>query len=69
MDERVVPLDDKKSNYKLAFDGFLSKVCCHFSIFCANKNNFGVNKIGLDSIWMVKKVEKVNFFQLCIGIH
>ncbi|KAK6155548.1 hypothetical protein DH2020_009796 [Rehmannia glutinosa] len=26
VDERVVPLDDPLSNYKLAFDGFLSKV-------------------------------------------
>ncbi|XP_010421270.1 PREDICTED: probable 6-phosphogluconolactonase 4 [Camelina sativa] len=26
VDERVVPLDHKDSNYKLAFDGFLSKV-------------------------------------------
>jgi len=26
VDERVVPLDHEDSNYKLAFDGFLSKV-------------------------------------------
>lgn len=26
MDERVVPLDSADSNYKLAWDGFLSKV-------------------------------------------
>ncbi|PNX95666.1 putative 6-phosphogluconolactonase chloroplastic-like [Trifolium pratense] len=27
VDERVVPKDHQDSNYKLAFDGFLSKVC------------------------------------------
>ena len=31
VDERVVPKDHPDSNYKLAFDGFLSKV--HLSLF------------------------------------
>jgi 6-phosphogluconolactonase len=30
VDERVVPKDHPDSNYKLAFDGFLSKVCNSF---------------------------------------
>jgi len=33
VDERVVPKDHEDSNYKLAFDGFLSKV--FFAIYCA----------------------------------
>lgn len=27
VDERVVPKSHEESNYKLAYDGFLSKVC------------------------------------------
>lgn len=30
VDERVVPKTHEDSNYKLAFDGFLSKVCSVF---------------------------------------
>lgn len=33
VDERVVPKDHEDSNYKLAFDGFLSKVSSVFSSF------------------------------------
>jgi 6-phosphogluconolactonase len=33
VDERVVPKDHQDSNYKLAFDGFLSKVCCVTVLF------------------------------------
>lgn len=30
VDERVVPKDHDDSNYKLAYDGFLSQVCLFF---------------------------------------
>lgn len=38
VDERVVPKDHDDSNYKLAYNGFLSKVCLFFSKGPSNFN-------------------------------
>jgi hypothetical protein len=40
VDERVVPKDHQDSNYKLAFDGFLSKVCCVNVMFSPTIQSF-----------------------------